>query len=183
MCKKKRTFTFASALTFRQIAIVCIIFCLLVGTELISGQMNSKPEPAFRLTIKYQNGAFHLLKVKKLQMVIPVTIKEQILEEKKNPTGYFFELLNSEKKSVLRSNMPDPTTTLLEYEDPERPGHLKSKLIEHKEIVFSIIISAAPEARFIRFTRPAPGYKTLPFEKQKREELGFFDLKKKGGSK
>jgi hypothetical protein len=183
MRKKKRTFTFASALTFRQTVIVCIIFCLLVGTETILGQMNSKPEPAFRLTIKYQNGVFQLLKVKELQMVIPVTIKEQILEEKKNPSGYFFELLNSEKKSVLRSNMHDPTTTLLEYEDPERPGYLRSQLIEHEEIVFSIIIPAVPETHFIRFTRPARGYKTFAFEKQKREEIGFFDLKEKGGSK
>ncbi len=181
MPNEKNTNTLVLSLTGRRILWVCLILCLFVSMEFLSGQMNAGPEKAYRLTIQYRNGAFKVLEVKELQMVIPVVVKEQILEGNKNPTGYCFEVLDSDKNAVLRSDMPDPTVTLLEYEDPENPGHLKHQYIEHEEIVFSLIVPATTNSRFVHFTRPATGYKTATPDQQRREELGVFELKEKGG--
>ena len=137
----------------------------LTGNLLASQQ--PEPEKAYRLAIKYQNGEMELLNVESLQMVIPLTVKEQIMKEEDQPTGYFFEILDDEKNVVLRSNMHDPTVTLLEYEDPEHPGRLKSELVKHDEITFSIITPAPAQARFVHFAR---------IEKKEREDLGIFDL-------
>jgi hypothetical protein len=183
MPDKKKICTRVLGVICRRLVWVCVILCLLVSMELIWGQMNAEPEKAFRLTIKYQNGTFELLGVKELKMVIPVTVKEQILEENKNPTGYSYELLNDEKRVELRSNMPDPLLTFLEYEDPEHPGQLKGQYVEHAEIVFSVIVPATVDTRFVHFTRPAKGYKMVSADKQRREDLGLFDLKAKGGVK
>lgn len=139
----------------------------------------NKPEKALRLTIKYQKGQMTLLKVEPLQMVIPLTVKKRIVKADSHPAAeYFFEISDNKKNTVLRSNMENPTQTLLEYEDPENPGKIKSKLVSHEEMTFSIIISAPDNARFISFSRAAPGQKSIAPEMRKHEQLGTFDLQK-----
>jgi hypothetical protein len=136
----------------------------------------NKPEKALRLTIKYQKGEMNLLKVEPLQMIIPLTVKEQVFKGEADRGEYFFEVSDDKKNVVLRSNMENPTVTLMEYEDPEHPGKIRSKLVKHKEMTFSIIIPAPDNARFIRFSRVAPGQESIAPKMRKYEDLGTFDL-------
>ncbi len=157
-----------------------ITLILLVSIFSLTGNLSAeekpKPENAYRLTIKYDNGKLDSLKVDTLYMVIPLTVKEKIMKNEEHPEGYFFEMLNEKGNLLLRSNMNDPTITLLEYEDPENPGRIIGKLVKHDKITFSIIVPAPAGARSIRFSRVIPGQDSIPVEKRRHEVLGTFSL-------
>lgn len=159
----------------RLIALTLLVSMFpLIGN--LSAEEQQKPEKAYRVTLKYHNGKMDSLIVESLYMVIPLTLKEQIMKDGEHPEGYFFEMFDEKGNLVLRSNMQDPTVTLLEYEDPENPGRIKGELVKHDKITFSIIVPAPTEARSIHFARVIPSQDSIPVEKRRHEILGTSGL-------
>ncbi len=156
-----------------------MFICMLPFESNAFSMEQKKPENALRLTIKYQNDQMTLVKVEPLQMIIPVTIKERVLKENaQSAEEYYFELHDNNENLLLRSSMNNPTISLMEYEDPENPGMIKSSIVKHNVMTFSIIISAIDEVRFVKFLRVVPGQKMLTHEKKKYKNLGTFDVNK-----
>lgn len=135
-----------------------------------------KPEKILRLTIKYENGKMDLLKVDSLLMVVPVRVTEQAVKGELSPDEFFFEIQDKRKNTILRSNMENPTESLMEYEDPENPGGIKSQIVKHEGITFSILVPALENSQFVRFARVPKEQRSVNFKMQKHEELGTFDL-------
>ena len=151
-----------------------VIFLVPAGFQLAA--QKTSLEPAVRLTLRYANNKIELQKVEPLRMVLPLTVKEQVLGTEESPRGYFLSYLDERQSMVTRIRMDDPTVSLMEYEDPENPGQIKSQTVQHKEVVFSLLLPAPAQARFIRFARVAAGQETVPLNLQKHEDLGTFDL-------
>jgi hypothetical protein len=135
-----------------------------------------KPNEAFRITIFYNNGIYDSIKVEKLNMIIPLTAKNKFLKTDQFPTGNYFEMFNNEGKIIFRSEMDDPTISLLEYEDPENPGKIKHQIVKHDSGVFSFITKAPANAKKIKFSRILPGQEEIPKGKRRSELLGSFNL-------
>jgi len=130
-----------------------------------------KTEKVFRITVKYENDRMKLQKVEPLEMILPRTIKEKVLTKDESPRGYFLQMFDEEKNPVLRLAMEDPTVTLMEYEDPEGSGRIRSKLVKHDEILFSILTPAPVKAQFILFSREIPGQEKIPVAQRKHEQI------------
>ncbi len=154
-----------------------VFICMLpfVANAFLMGNQNL--ENALRLTIRYENEQMTLIKVEKLRMIIPITVKERILKKGDYSTEkYYFELHDNKMNLLFRSSMEDPTLTVMEYEDPESSGKIISSVLNHENITFSIIISEIDQVRFIKFTRVVSGQKIVKHEMKKYEDLGTFDL-------
>lgn len=164
-------------LTNLIILIFLVIVLPLTGYFTLDGQQKS--EKTYRITVSYSNGIYDSINVDIINMIIPVTVKEKILTEGEFPTGYFFEMLDEKGGIVLSSNMDDPTISLLEYEDPEKPGNIKSQIVKHESGVFSFITSAPERARVIKFAHVIPGQEKISIESRRQELIGTFNLAQK----
>ncbi|UCE25415.1 MAG: hypothetical protein JSU74_05045 [Candidatus Zixiibacteriota bacterium] len=148
---------------------------ILTGVDLSSAQAG-KPERAWRLTATYRAGTIELDRIDTLNMIIPLTIKEMIIREGELTTGFFWEMYDDSARLVLRSRMHDPTRTLMEYEDPDNPGQIRSQEVVHDTITFTVIVPAPESARTIRIGRVPIGRDTTGEKTPQKEYLGEFSL-------
>jgi hypothetical protein len=157
--------------------IVMAAFIGLFLLQFLSGQTAGKTnmEKAYRLLVRFQNGQFILLEKREIRKVLPLPVHERIERAKKEAEGYFFEILDVQDKILLRSVFPDPTVSLMEYPDPSDPDKIKSALVTHSDVVFSVVVPVPPSSKRVRFTHlraaPADGKMQPP-----PEILGLFDL-------
>jgi len=152
-------------------AMLCIL--LLVGGLIMAAQ---KPEKAYRLSIRYFEGKFTLLKCEELNKVLSPALKARILKESEKPRDFYFEIMDSQGKALLRSAMHDPTVSLMEYPDPSDPTKIRSSLVQHEDVTFTVLVPAPPSGKSIRFLRlraAQPGVTAAPGP----EDLGTFELK------
>jgi hypothetical protein len=138
----------------------------------------SEPERAWRLTVNYKSGTITLLRIDTLRTILPLTIKEAILEKGDVGDGFFFEMLDDSSKLVLRSRMFDPTKTMAEYEDPKNPGQIRSSEVVHDTITFTMVVPAPASARKIRIGRVPTSRDTTGGKALRKEYLGEFPLPK-----
>lgn len=150
--------------------LILLFFISPLFDSLYAGKV-TKMEKVYRLTIMYKSGRMEFQKSELLEMILPLTIKEKIFTKDGYSENYFLQMFDKGKNIVLRMKMDDPTVTLLEYEDPEEPGRIRSKLVKHDEILFSILIPAPAKAQFIRFSRIVPGQEMLPVAERKHEHM------------
>jgi hypothetical protein len=135
-----------------------------------------QPEPALRLTFEYRDGELTLVKVEELAMVLPVAVRERVLEAGATPGGYALELQGPETEALLTREFDDPLTLVSERPDPEDPSRVQREVTRLESATFSVLVPAPAEARLVLVTRPAPGQEALPEAEQQREALGAFDL-------
>lgn len=149
---------------------ILLLSASLLLDRLYAGKV-TKIEKVYRLTILYKSGRMEFQKLEPLEMILPLTIKEKIFTKDGYSENYFLQMFDKEKNIVLRMKMDDPTVTLLEYEDPEEPGRIRSKLVKHDEILFSILIPAPAKAQFIQFSRIVPGQEMVPAVERSHEHM------------
>lgn len=155
-----------------KITLMCIF--LIAGSLIIFTQT---PEKVYRLSIRYYEGKFTMLKCEELNKVLSPVLKERILtKEDEKAQDFYFEILDGKEKILLRSTMNDPTVSLMEYPDPDDPTKIRSSLVKHDDVTFSMLVPAPPDGKKIRFLHlpsEQAGVKTAAGP----EELGTFDLK------
>ena len=76
------------------------------------------------------------------------------------PHGGHFKLeveLASAAGQILWTNVvPDPSIELLEYEDPDHPGEMTSKVVSKNDVEFVVRVPFMPQARQLKFYRAQP---------------------------
>jgi hypothetical protein len=135
-----------------------------------------KPEKAYRMTVRYFQGKFTLVKSEEINKVLSPILKARRLKDGETPTGFYFEIMDSQGRILTRSAMPDPTTSLMEYPDPDDPTKIRSALVAHDDVTFALLVPATPGGEKVHFLRrrPAqPGVVAVPGP----EDLGTFELK------
>lgn len=157
------------------IAIV-VLLCLSPLYSQTAMMQQHKPEKALRLTLHYIDDTIQLSRIETVDMIIPLTVKEQFLKENESPDSYYFEILDNQDKIILRSRMRDPSMTLLEYEDPKEPGKIIGEQVKHEDITSSILVPAYPKADAIRFGRVFPGQENTSPDQRKYKILGSYNL-------
>jgi hypothetical protein len=160
--------------TVRRVALLGLL--ALLATSNLDAQQKPILEKALRISGTYADGRIVSIEVAPLRAVLPLTVKERILPADKSPRGHFVELLDSDRKLLMRSVIDDPTLVVMEYEDPSRPGRIVSTEIHPASGTFSTVVAAPERARLIRFRRIAPDQEAAPPEKRIREDLGTFSL-------
>lgn len=163
----------------RSILAAAAFLVLVAGYGAGGAARGQEPEPVLRLTVAVEDGEWTLLRAEELEMVLPLTAREQVLAAGELPAGYALDLLGSDEASLLRVGIPDPTLTVAEYEDPETPGRIVREEVRQRQTTFSILVPAPAGARYLRLTRPAEGQWLAAPEDQQREELGLFELPRK----
>lgn len=160
-----------------SVSSIIFLFCFCIFWNLYPVEQK-KLDNLMRLTLQFKEGKMTLLKVEPLEKIAPMSVKERILKEKDHPENYFFEIHDDIGNILARSGMKDPTMILMEYEDPEKPGRIVSKMVERKDVVFSILVPAPKNYHTIRFARIAPGQESIAVKKRRHEDLGTFKLRK-----
>ncbi len=161
----------AGALTGLIVSVLCFSI-----PPAAAGSERPALEPAVRLTGVLRDGKVVSLTSEPLTVVLPLSVKERVLEEGEGATGYLLELLDGESAVALRTRLEELSVVVMEYEDPEVPGRIVNKELYPKEVPFSIIVPAPLEARTIRFLRIQPRDAAVPAADAISEDLGSFPL-------
>jgi hypothetical protein len=168
-CKRNRHLT-----VFLLGSLLCLM--IVSSTDLLGAQKMPSVEPAFRITGTLEEGQIVAITVTPLEVVLPLTVKEKILAENESPRDYFLEMLDDGGNVALRMRLKDPTLVVMEYEDPDLPGHIISKRIRQDDGMFSILVPAPSQAKSVAFLRVRPGQESLPLHEQQHLDLGSFSL-------
>ncbi len=160
------------------IGFVVVAAALAAATAL--GQSSESVQSAYRITGTYENGRIVSLSVTPLRVRLPLNVTERVLSEPTPATGYFIELLGSNKSPLMRMRIDDPSFVLMEYEDPDKPGHIVSKEIHAETAGFSILVPAPAGARMISFRKVAPDQAMKAAAERRSETLGVFVLPSSG---
>ncbi len=133
-------------------------------------------EPALRLTGIFRDGKVVSLTSQPLMRVLPLSVKERVIEENEAAPGFQLEMLDGRNVVQLRTRLEELNLVVMEYEDPEVPGRIVNKELYPREVPFSILVPAPPEARTVRFLRVQPSDQAAPAAAAARQDLGSFPL-------
>lgn len=169
-----------SSVPARGLVVAIVGAAMLLLAAAVQAQSSAKLQRAYRISGTYENGKIVTLSATPLEVRLPLTVTERRLTEPTPPTGYFIELLDGNKKPLMRLRIDDPSYVLMEYGDPEKPGHIVSKEIHVAKAEFSILVPAPVGTRMISFKKVAPEQATKAAAERRSEELGVFILPSSG---
>jgi len=167
----------------RGIRVLIVGLAILLTTVTLQAQQERPPDRAYRLSGAYENGRVVSLQATPLEVRLPLTVTERVLGEAVLADGYLLEILNSDAKSLERLRIDDPSFVLMEYSDPNEPGHIVSKPIHVDRAEFSILAPAPSESHMLRFMKVTPIREAMGAEKQQHEDIGTFILPATGSGR
>jgi hypothetical protein len=144
---------FRSTAQVRLLALVC--FC--VGVSELCAQPKDVDQILF-LHLRMKDGTLTLVR----SATVAGVLKSRRSADKKAP--FQLEVETAEGASLWGEKMTDPSVRRYEYEDPDNPGVIKSKVVQLNEVEFTVRVPFKKEARrlsFYRVSQPAEKGKTL----------------------
>jgi hypothetical protein len=129
----------------RLLALVC--FC--VGVSELCAQPKELDQILF-LHLRMKGGTLTLVK----SATVPGVLKSRRSADKKAPLQ--LEVETAEGASLWSDTMNDPSVRRYEYEDPDNPGVIKSKVVRLNEVEFTVRVPLKKEARRLSFYRVSP---------------------------
>ena len=112
----------------------------LMTSALAFGQAKEENKILF-LHLRMKDGVITLAK----SITVPGTLKPQRRLEK--PGAFQFELETAAGVSLWNGAMDDPSIRRYEYEDPENPGAIKTKMVQLAEVEFVVRVPVLKDAR------------------------------------
>jgi hypothetical protein len=67
--------------------------------------------------------------------------------------GLVYEVVTGQSDVLYANGIDDPLTLKFDYEDPDQPGRLRSKVIRLEQTEFTVRVPAIPEATNVNFYR------------------------------
>ena len=133
--------------TLRSCRLLLVCFCF--GTAELRAQ-RKEPDQILFLNLRMTNGVITLVNA----MPTPGVLKSRRGADKKGPIQ--LEVETAAGTSLWNETMSDPSVRRYEYEDPDHPGGIISKVVQLNEVQFSVRIPFNKEARRVSFYRVAP---------------------------
>jgi hypothetical protein len=127
-----------------------ILALVLVDLSLTTGLLRAQskaPDKILFLHLRMKDGAITLVKT----ATTPGLLKSHRGAGKRGPIE--FELQNTEGAPLWRETMSDPSIRRYEYEDPDNPGVIKSKVVQLGEVEFVVRVPFSKATRRISFYR------------------------------
>ena len=120
----------------------CVLLSALLGlmtSPLAFGQAKETDKILF-LHLRMKDGVITLAK----SATVPGTLKPQRRSEK--PGAFQFEIETAAGVSLWNGAMDDPSIRRYEYEDPENPGAIKTKVVRFAEVEFVVRVPVLKDA-------------------------------------
>ncbi len=119
----------------------------------------------FFLTFRLKAGVVTLVK----SQVMPGTLKPQ--RDSTRAVALRFVLEKAEDQPLWSRRVDDPSVQRLEYEDPDHPGEIRSKVVQLDDVEFIVRAPYRKEVRHVAIYReelspPVAGEKAAPPRKQ-----------------
>src|SRR5262245_34470664 len=133
-----------------QVRLLALIY-LCVGVSELCAQPKEADQIIF-LHLRMKDGTLTLVR----SATVPGVLKSRRSADKKAPLQ--LEVETAKGASLWSETMSDPTVRRYEYEDPDNPGLIKSKVVQLNEVEFTVRVPFKKEARrlsFYRVSQPA----------------------------
>jgi len=129
-------------LNFKSSLILALIGLFLLSALALAG--NESGKIAF-LTFKFDGEKVTLVNSR----IVDGAFKEKVKDFKTGDLRY--EVVGADKTTIIQNSIGNPLIKKLEYEDPDNPGQLVSKIVTLPEAVFTVRIDYSQNTDYIRF--------------------------------
>jgi hypothetical protein len=106
-------------------------------------------QPVERLMIRYNEGSFEIVERIPLEKILPPSV--ELPDSVGRLAGYWFEVQNTEGKTVYRRRMTAPDIIYTESPTEDEPNTLRRADIVVPDKLFSVLVPRKSEARALVF--------------------------------